>query len=126
MDLRVESGARWNSRAFEAGVIGRVSLGLELAGTVLRDDVRALISTPYPPPSAPGEPPHLRTGNLRESYTHVVERSYDPGPTLYVGSNVRQARYLEYGTSRMAPRPHLRAAWWAFLPRALDLICTRL
>jgi hypothetical protein len=57
--------------------------------------------------SAPYEPPAVDTGALRASYGHNVKRMVSGG-TLTVGSGSEYAPLLEYGTSRMAPRPHLR------------------
>ncbi len=58
--------------------------------------------------SAPGQAPTVLTGQLRASITHKVVRA---GLFLQaiVGTNVLYALLLEYGTSKMAPRPFLRA-----------------
>ena len=45
------------------------------------------------------------TGRLRGSISHAVD-----GNTVYIGTNVEYAPYVELGTSRMAPRPFLRNA----------------
>lgn len=56
--------------------------------------------------SAPGEPPAVRTGMLRNSIKYTVH-----GVSLsvkgVVGTGVRYAEWLEFGTSKMAPRPFL-------------------
>ena len=58
-------------------------------------------------PSPPGQPPHLRTGNLRRSY-HV---EFDQGALVArVGSDPAIAPYavfLELGSRNMEARPHL-------------------
>ena len=46
------------------------------------------------------------TGNLRRSIEHGVEGN----DTAYVGTNVEYGKYVEYGTSRMKPRPFLKQA----------------
>lgn len=57
-----------------------------------------------------------RTGNLRRSYHHrkVADLAYivenDPGIAPY-------AIFVEFGTRKMAPRPHLRPALEAEKPR---------
>jgi HK97 gp10 family phage protein len=57
-------------------------------------------------PSSPGEAPAVDTGRLRASITHRVEM--DSGEAVaYVGTNVKYAPYLEFGTSRMAARPFM-------------------
>ena len=53
--------------------------------------------------SSPGEPPHVRTGRLRNSIAYEVDKL-----TARVGTNVKYAPYLEFGTSRIAARPYLR------------------
>jgi len=63
--------------------------------------------------SAPGQPPARNTGHLARSWQTGVK---DRGPVqkdgnryrLVVGSNVPYARFLEFGTSRMAARPYVR------------------
>jgi HK97 gp10 family phage protein len=57
--------------------------------------------------SAPGEPPAPDTGQLRASYGHNVERELN-GATVAIGSGSAYAAYLEFGTSKVAARPHLR------------------
>lgn len=45
------------------------------------------------------------TGRLRNSITHYVK-----GNSVFIGSNVEYARYVEEGTSRAKPHPYLRPA----------------
>ena len=71
--------------------------------------------------SAPGEPPAADTGTLRRSWQvgsrglktqNVLDRSglrSRMRPTIRLGTAVRYARWLEYGTGRMAPRPYVQA-----------------
>lgn len=81
--------------------------------------------------SAPGSPPAVDTGRLRASISHNFTESgmsygrVDSGAnsedgvgsperksksefTLVVGTRVDYAPFLEFGTSKMAPRPFLR------------------
>lgn len=53
--------------------------------------------------SAPGEPPAKRSGRLLGSSSYVVRGSRQ----MEVGESVEYALYLEEGTVKMAPRPHL-------------------
>lgn len=58
--------------------------------------------------SAPGEPPAVDTGQLRNSVTHVVE-----GDRAYVGTPLSYGRFLEFGFilpngTQVAPRPWMR------------------
>ena len=59
--------------------------------------------------SAPGEPPALRTGDLRRSFrplakSEIVQsaKHYTPG----IRTDVKYAPFLEDGTSRISPRPY--------------------
>lgn len=56
-------------------------------------------------PSSPGEPPAVRTGNLRDS---TVAEKHDNYATIDVGAEY--AEWLEFGTSKIAPRPFVRPA----------------
>jgi hypothetical protein len=56
--------------------------------------------------SAPGEAPAVRLGDLRTSYRFVIKK-YEG----LIGSPLAYALDLEKGTSHMAPRPHLTAAY---------------
>lgn len=60
-------------------------------------------------PSQPGEPPASDTGRLAQSYEWKVGRDRG-GIFAEVGTNVFYAPYLEFGTRKMAPRPHVRPA----------------
>lgn len=64
-------------------------------------------------PSIAGNPPAVDTGTLLQSITHSVEEKGGGEAVGYVGSilkNPDYPRYLEYGTSRMKPRPWLSTA----------------
>jgi len=56
--------------------------------------------------SAPGQPPAVDTGQLRQSITHQLGKDAE---SLYadVGTNLEKARFLEFGTSTIAARPFL-------------------
>lgn len=61
-------------------------------------------------PSQEGNPPAVDTGTLRRSITYTVDEKNLVG---YVGSVLNDPPYgvyLEYGTSRMKPRPWLKPA----------------
>lgn len=55
--------------------------------------------------SLPLQPPHRQTGTLVSSVRHQFE---DGGLTGIVGTNLEYAKWLEFGTVKMAPRPWLR------------------
>lgn len=56
--------------------------------------------------SAPEEPPASRLGHLRTSYQYKVLGT-GSNTKAFVGTNTIYAHYLEYGTAKMGPRPHL-------------------
>lgn len=60
-------------------------------------------------PSLPGNPPAPDTGNLRASIHYTVETT-DNGGLARIGTDVEYGKHLEFGTSRMAPRPWLKPA----------------
>ncbi|KRR21356.1 hypothetical protein CQ14_06820 [Bradyrhizobium lablabi] len=53
----------------------------------------------YPPASAPGAWPNIRTGNLRGSIRTVVTND-----SMTIGSNMHYSRWLREGTSKMVRR----------------------
>jgi hypothetical protein len=61
--------------------------------------------------SAPYQAPAVRLGNLRQSYTHRIE-GHGWNTIGYVGNPLEYAEHLEYGTRKMAIRPHLRKTFW--------------
>jgi len=62
--------------------------------------------------SRPNEPPATVTGRLRSSYQFKVRE--EGGKKIgEVGSPLDYALYLEKGTRRMAPRPHVMPAYYA-------------
>ena len=50
----------------------------------------------------------VRTGNLRNSITHMVEDGKEKAAVI--GTNVEYAPYVELGTSKQKPQPYLRPA----------------
>lgn len=64
-------------------------------------------------PSLPGNAPAVDTGLLRQSVTHSIDVSRKGEVTGYVGSVITDPPYplyLEFGTSKMKPRPWLSTA----------------
>jgi len=59
----------------------------------------------------------VRTGRLQHSIYGNVSRDL----ILKLGATAPYARYVEYGTSRMAPRAFLSTALWSNFPRLLML-----
>ena len=95
---------KWYGPQATARLERKLGSNLELAGRELALRVRTRISTPVFPRSQPFNPPHMETTTLIASYGHET----DPvNLGTRVGSDVVYSAYLEAGTPRMAPRPHL-------------------
>ena len=58
--------------------------------------------------SAPGEPPAIDSGELAQSINFQVK---DNGAVGEVGSDKKHGLYMEYGTSKIKPRPWLKPAF---------------
>lgn len=61
-------------------------------------------------PSLPGNPPAVDTGTLRRSITYEVDEENLVGRVGSTQTNPPYGAYLEFGTSRMQPRPWLKPA----------------
>lgn len=70
--------------------------------------------------SAPGEPPAVMTGQLRNSIQFRVKG----GRTVSgeVGSELRKAVELEFGTKKIEPRPFLRPTFQEELPKIKEIL----
>lgn len=74
-----------------------------VALTAVQGETRMKRMLTNPSPSRPGNPPGVDTGRYRSSWRHRFDANA-LGAELY--TDVEYGPYLEYGTSRMAPRPH--------------------
>ena len=94
-------------------------------GARMVEAVTESISTAYPPPSEPGEPPHVRTGALLRSVRIDSSEQEPPSVTVAAGGAgtlVPYAAALEFGTSRMEPRPFMLPAAELVRGEALEII----
>jgi hypothetical protein len=81
-----------------------LSKRIDKVGRHIRDKIKESIDIPYPPPSAPGEPPHKRTGYLQRN----VRFKREPfTKDLEIVSEAEYSSYLEHGTKKMAARPFM-------------------
>jgi len=74
--------------------------------------------------SAPGEPPAVWSGRLFNAIVSKVEPILGKtgmGWRGEVGTNVKYARWLEFGTTRMKPRPLWRRAVIELRAKILDI-----
>lgn len=92
-------------------VVEKVGQALFAGGELIRAEAHRSISEgavsgKYHVPSLPGEPPNRDTGVLQ---AHI--ETTQPAPLrVEVSSNAPYAVELEYGTSKMLPRPYMAPA----------------
>lgn len=97
---------KWHGKQIEWRVRNAVADALDDLGRRLVWRVRRALNIPYPPASDPGNPPHRRTGLLRDSIFTTVNR-HQLVLHLRVDEETFYWKFLEYGTIKMAPRPFL-------------------
>jgi len=89
--------------AFAGRIEKEVEMELDVVGADMVDLSRSLVP--------------IRTGFLRDSIFHRAA-----GFTLDFGAEADYAAYVEFGTSRMPPRPYLRPALDGSSQKILDAI----
>lgn len=94
--------------------IAFVEIGLQMEANAVMEVNAAVYDTPE-------SPNYVRTGRLRSSITH---RSEDRQAT--VGSNVEYSPYVEFGTSKGAPRPFIRPTIENHLSEYENILATEL
>lgn len=72
-------------------------------------------------PSAPGQPPGVRSGRYRGSFVSSVSGGGNSF-TAKATSNVFYGPFLEDGTSKMAARPHIDKIAQDALPKAIRIL----
>src|SRR5712691_9077160 len=118
-------GVKWYGKEFHKTIDQGLLKNVSKAGQIVYDEVRELVSKPGRSvetvvsksgktrkkygkkgefTSKPGEPPLKQTGRLRRSIKKKLFRKQLKVRILDKG------RALEFGTSKMEARPHLRAA----------------
>lgn len=82
----------------------QIKNGLHNAGEYIKRRLKEKVSRGYsPPPSRPGQPPHIDTAELWGSIKYEIRNG------VIKVSAAQHGVYLEYGvTGRMAARPWLR------------------
>lgn len=91
----------------EMGEIAERNLRSAIQASVLKVERTAKEDMSLGSPSAPGEPPAVVTSLLKNSISHRIEEDEEGRPSGVVGTSVEYAWHLEFGTSKMKPRPFL-------------------
>ena len=105
-------------------VVGAAARAVRAGAEDLRDTARDVLDEPGGGrPSAPGEPPHRQTGQLRDS---VFVRTSDDGLTAEVGTDLDHGAHLEFGTQDTPARPWLLPAFEIAKPRITKRIARAL
>lgn len=103
-----QSGVKitWHGRELSQLIRNTMGDRLQVAADELAGEIHNRITQAQSPPtSAPGAYPHMDTGALAAGLYTEVDRS---NLSALVANREDHALYLELGTSRMAPRPHMR------------------
>lgn len=117
----------WYGRAVNARVDAQVERNLDKASIMLESDIKTSFGNSgvlgkrggaskadrRRNRSKPGEPPHVDTGLLKRSVGFVkpAPRKRWIGTGLGSKDKTGYAKFLEFGTRYMAPRPFLRPAF---------------
>lgn len=75
-----------------------VKIGLQAEANAKQEITKSVYSKPE-------SPYYKRTGRLRNSITNTHDKN-----TVYIGTNVEYAPYVEFGTKRVSARPYLKPA----------------
>ena len=102
----------WREKPFKIAITSTLDKRIASAMILLRSELKRVLSTPYPPASRPGHPPHKRTGKLRKSVQYRKDRKKN---TYEIGAfkDAEYGWYLEKGVRnedgswKIAPRPWL-------------------
>ena len=78
-----------------------IGMGIAAENYAVEEVDKKVYDTPEPKSG------YVRTGRLRNSITHEVHKDEK---AVYVGASVNYAKYVEFGTSKMKPRPFLKPA----------------
>lgn len=88
------------------------------ASNALRNAALSVLANPSP--SAPGNPPGVRTGNLRRNWSMYYSGGGNGG-TFGIQSGMGYSGYLEHGTRKMAARPYVEKVKQEAMPNIVAI-----
>ena len=126
--MQVKTGVKWMGDSFDKKLSSHRATSQHQAGKFYQSAVVADITRrqgSYSPDkhSLPGDPPMWITRKLARSYKIIFNRA---SRYLMLFSDLPYARYLEQGTRKMLPRPHLRANLIDFRDAIARIMCRRM
>ena len=112
IEVKVESNAAAVKEALSEQIeAALIAVGLA-AETNAKDEItKAVYNTPE---SKSG---YVRTGRLRNSITNAHDED-----SVYIGTNVEYAAFVEIGTTKMKARPYLRPAATQYTEQYKELV----
>lgn len=91
-----------NTRLVREALTGAANAALQKIGSTAEKHVKDNMTDDVPDA--------VDTGWLRNNMTHIVE-----GDSVYVGTNVEYAKYVELGTGAYASNGNGRPGWWVYV-----------
>lgn len=103
----------WGSDKVKKTVESTIKKRVSDACTFLEREIKGSFKYKSPPPSRPGEVPHVVTGNLKRSISSKVENLTGKVGIMaekVEGDVLSYGIKLELGSKNIAPRPYIRPA----------------
>jgi HK97 gp10 family phage protein len=105
-EVNAEISNKLGQQLLKSAILLRNELVRNLSGQGAGKRYRVAGTNRFYTASVAGAFPATRLGNLKKSYKYKV-MGQGVKMKAFVGSDLPYAHYLEYGTYKMAPRPHL-------------------
>lgn len=118
---------KWRTRQWQDLLRKNAEAAVAEAAVRIQAEAKRLLSKRGPgPPSPPGQPPALQTGQLRQSVQVDLSGLSRRNPIARVGPGVPYAAVHEFGGTRHPKRPYMKPAADKVQSKLGDVIRTRL